>query len=64
MKFNISPLLIYRLVRLAFGIFFIAVGFMYPDGWPCFLFGGLFIATAFLRKPGCVGDSCGVEARD
>lgn len=57
-KIGISALWFYRLVRLGFGAFFIAVGFIYKDAWITFVFGAIFIATAFIKSPRCIDESC------
>ncbi len=58
---KLSPLWLYRLVRWAFGAFFIAIGIMYKDAWAAYIFGGLFIITSFFKPVGCAGGNCGVD---
>ncbi len=60
---KISPIMIYRLVRWAFGLFFITVGFLYKDAWPAFIFGGIFIITSFFTPHQCVGNNCNIDQR-
>lgn len=60
---SLSPLWMYRLVRWAFGAFFIAIGIMYKDAWVAYIFGGLFIITSFFKPVGCIGGACGVDKK-
>lgn len=59
----LSPLWMYRLVRWAFGAFFIAIAILYKDAWVAYIFGGLFIITSFFKPVGCIGGDCGVEKK-
>jgi hypothetical protein len=60
---TLSSVWMYRLVRWAFGVFFIIIGILYNDAWAAYIFGGLFIITSFLKPVGCVGGSCRVDKR-
>jgi hypothetical protein len=62
-KLTPSPVWTYRLVRWAFGLFFIAIGLLYEDAWAAYIFGGLFVTTSFFKPVGCVGGSCGVDKK-
>ena len=63
-KLTFSPVLMFRLVRWAFGAFFITVGLIYKDAWAAYLFGGLIIITSFFKPIGCAGANCSVDAKD
>ena len=56
-----SPLWMYRLVRWAFGAFFIAIGMLYKDAWAAYFFGGLFIITSFFKPTRCLGSDCSTK---
>ncbi len=58
---TLSSIWMYRLVRWAFGAFFIAIGVLYKDAWAAFIFGGLFIVTSFFKPVGCVGGNCSID---
>ncbi len=60
----LSPIAMYRLVRWAFGLFFITIGFLYEDAWAAFIFGGVFIVTSFFKPVGCIGGNCGINEMD
>lgn len=53
--------MMYRLVRWAFGLFFISVGFLYKDAWPAYIFGGIFFITSFFTPHRCLGNNCNVD---
>ena len=59
---TLSPVWMHRLVRCAFGAFFIAIGILYKDAWAAFIFGGLFIVTSFFKPVGCVGGNCSIDS--
>jgi hypothetical protein len=61
---NMPSIWIYRLVRWAFGAFFIAIGFVYEDAWAAFIFGGLFIVTSFFKPIGCLGGNCSIDTNN
>ena len=54
---SISDVWIFRLIRWAYGILFIIIGFLYNDAWAAFIFGGIFIITSFF-KPTCGSGQC------
>ncbi len=60
---SLSNVWMYRLVRLAFGAFFIAIAIIYKDAWVAYIFGGLFIFTTFFKPVGCIGGDCGVNKK-
>ncbi len=60
---SLSPVWMYRLVRLAFGAFFTAIAIMYKDAWVAYIFGGLFIITSFFKPVGCIGGECGIDKK-
>ena len=58
---SISDVWIFRLVRWAYGIFFITIGFLYKDAWAAFIFGGIFIITSFFKPTCCASDTCSLD---
>ena len=58
---TLSSVWMYRLVRWAFGAFFIAIGILYKDAWAAYIFGGLFIVTSFFKPIGCVDGNCSTD---
>src|SRR5688572_11629262 len=62
-KLTLSPVLVFRLVRWAFGAFIIIVGLIYKDAWATYLFGGLIIITSFFKPIGCAGTNCQLETK-
>ena len=66
MKFkpkSINPIWIHRLLRLAFGAIFIAVGLQSNGELAPLIFGAIFIITAFLKPIGCLGGNCTVDEK-
>ncbi len=60
---SLSPIWMYRLVRWAFGTFFIVIAIIYKDAWVAYIFGGLFLITSFFKPVGCIGGNCGVDIK-